>query len=295
MRDLAFAIAFLVIMWPSTIRLETTAPDYVVDTSVLDLHHIPPRPALANSGWELVERIAGLRGSEREAKILAEIRRGNVPEFLRDLKQVHLSLRRPGRPTLSATIWVMPDYLSVGTDEEFVRVPMTFDGAVRVAGEFGMILPTRKIVDAVHAQSDFRLKPQPMKPGPLMSSTAYFVTHNARIEQQLAGRPRGELISGHKKDVVLTNRLLRRPRRVAIYGWHRLSGEPIQPLSLAHQAAYADYSHGLRLVSAKALVEGVPTSILKALSDPELAPLFSYEGAMQVPVQLRVNDLASAR
>jgi hypothetical protein len=134
-----------------------------------------------------------------------------------------------------------------------------------------------------------------MRPGPLMSSTTYFVTHDARTEQQLVGRPRGELISGHKKDVVLTNRLTSMPRRVAIYGWHRLTGRPIQPLSLVHGAGYADYSHGLRLVSATALVEGVPTPIFKALSDPVLAPLFSYEGMMQIPAPLKASNLASAR
>ncbi len=41
----------------------------------------------------------------------------------------------------------------------------------------------------------------------------------------------GKLIAGHKKDVVITNRLLTMPKRVAIYGWHRPNGSPIQPLA----------------------------------------------------------------
>lgn len=295
MKDLAFLVAALMIMWPSTLRLEATAPDLGTDTIVFELHNIPSRPVRASTGSEIIARIAGIRGARREAVILAEIRRGNVPDFLRDLKPVHLSLRRPGRPALSATIWVMPDYLSVGNEDDFVRVPLSYDGAVSIASGFGMILPTRKMVDAIYVQSDFHLKPQPMKPGPLMSSTAYLVTHNAKTEEQLVGRPRGELISGHKKDLVLTNRLTRRPRRVAIYGWHRLNGEPIQPLSLVHGASYTDYSHGLRLVSATALVNGVPTPIAEALKDPELAPLFSYEGVMAVPPQLQATSIDPAR
>ena len=39
--------------------------------------------------------------------------------------------------------------------------------------------------------------------------------------------PLGRVVSGHKKDVVITNRLLRNPARAAIYGWHRLDGDPI--------------------------------------------------------------------
>lgn len=40
------------------------------------------------------------------------------------------------------------------------------------------------------------------------------------------------LLAGHKKDLVLTRRLVGRPDRVAIYDWHRLDGRPIHPLSM---------------------------------------------------------------
>ena len=44
-----------------------------------------------------------------------------------------------------------------------------------------------------------------MTAGPQMQSTAYLVTHNSTVESQLQGR-RG-LVAGHKKDVVLSERL----------------------------------------------------------------------------------------
>ena len=85
-----------------------------------------------------------------------------------------------------------------------------------------------------------------------MTSTEYYRTHNTMIEKQsqtrLASRL-GALVSGHKKDVVLTNRLITHPGQIAIYGWHRAKATPIQPLSTVHGAGYADYSHGIRLVS----------------------------------------------
>ena len=91
-----------------------------------------------------------------------------------------------------------------------------------------------------------KLAPSPLPPGPQMMSNDYYRRHHQAIEAQRTGRP--GLIAGHKKDVVVTNRLVSRPDRVAIYGWHRRDGRPIQPLSLVHEASYADYSHGIRFV-----------------------------------------------
>ena len=121
-----------------------------------------------------------------------------------------------------------------------------------------------------------------------MISTAYYLTHNKMVrDQRLAlGCPLGELISGHKKDVVLTNRLARSQGKVAIYGWHRPSGVPIQPLSTVHGSHYADYSHGIRLISATVLLDGQPCSIWTILEDPALAGVLSDEGAVRVARQL---------
>ena len=41
---------------------------------------------------------------------------------------------------------------------------------------------------------------------------------------------------------------LERPNRVAIYGWHYLNGQPIQPTYAGHVDWYIDYSHGIRPV-----------------------------------------------
>ena len=69
------------------------------------------------------------------------------------------------------------------------------------------------------------------------------------IEDQIAGQYPGELRAGHKKDVVITNLLSERPKRVAIYGWHFPSSEPIQPLTTVHVDWYVDYSHGILRLS----------------------------------------------
>ena len=76
----------------------------------------------------------------------------------------------------------------------------------------------------------------------------------------------------------MTNLLASNPGRIAIFGWHRLNGMPIQPLSTVHGACYADYSHGIRLVSETALVDGKSTSVYDVLQDPALARVLSDEG-----------------
>ncbi len=237
---------------------------------------IPARPQYAMSGSQFAEKTASMSGKEREKVALEELRKGNVPSFLRRLKPVELTYKDDGE-TVTAVIQVAPDYLAIGSDEDFLRIPLSYPAAVSIASRFGCILPTRKIVDEIYFQSFFHYKPQPMRPGPMMRSTAYYLEHQRKIENQRAGRPLGKLASGHKKDVVLTNNLWEKPGRVAIYGWHKPDGEPIQGLSTFHGARYADYSHGVRLISQAVLINGEYRSILDVLENPSLAPAFTYE------------------
>jgi hypothetical protein len=139
------------------------------------------------------------------------------------------------------------------------------------------------MVDAIYEQSAHHLTPAPLPAGPLMRSNQYLARHQQRIDEQRSGLPLGELISGHKKDLVLSNRLRQLPGRVAIYGWHRGPGDPIQPLSTVHGARYVDYSHGVRLVSTTVLVEHRPRSIYDALQEPQIAPVLSAEGVTKDP------------
>ena len=240
---------------------------------------IPPRPAAAMTGSDFVRATSGLTEIEREPVIADQLLAGDLPAFLRRLRQVTLQSRTDGR-ALRITICVTPDYLALGSDRDFLRMPMSLPTALRVAGRFGFVLPTRRMVDAIYEQAEVRLRPQPLPAGPEMRSTAYYWWHDREIrEQGLAlGAPLGVLVAGDKKDLVLTNRLLVKPDRVAIYGWHRGDGDPIQPLSTVHGARYADYSHGVRLVSATAYVDGQPTPIVDLLADPRLSVVLSDEG-----------------
>ena len=115
-----------------------------------------------------------------------------------------------------------------------------------------------------------------------MRSIAYYQTHQRKIETQRValGAALGHLLAGHKKDVVLTNQLTHKPGRVAIYGWHRSVGRPIQPLSTVHGSHYADYSHGVRLVSSSVWIEGQVWPISEVLRHPAMAQVLSAEGVI---------------
>lgn len=271
-------IAGLAVVAACTGPVAAAAQSETADPAAYVLTSIPPRPADALGGTGFVDQLRGLPPPARQAAILREIARGNVPRFLRRLQPITLTGRSRLRKTRTATVWVMPDYLAVGSDTDFVRVPLDFYTATALADEFGLVLPTRKIVNAVYRQAAVRLTPIPMEPGPRMRSPTYVLAHNRQIELARSGRRAGTLTAGHKKDLVLTGRLTRRPPRVAIYGWHRREGEPIQPLSTVHGAAYADYSHGVRLVASSILVDSELHDMFAVLGDRRLAPLVSDEG-----------------
>ena len=224
--------------------------------------NIPARADGALTGTGFAERARDLAGPQRDALVSNELLAGNVPSFLRHLEAVTV------RDAVNViTVCVLPDYLALGTDRDFVFVPLGLDAALEVAGRFGFMLPTRKIVDAIYAASTVRLDPQPLPAGDEMRSTAYLLRHNEMIRTQRAARGAqlGALTAGDKKDLVLTPRLWQNPGRVAIYGWHRATGAPIQPLSTVHGARYADYSHGIRLVSEIVYLNGVQRALADVL------------------------------
>ena len=143
------------------------------------------------------------------------------------------------------TIYVAPDYYKVNG----IRTPVDLDQAIHLVGQYNSILPTVSIVDAIWNSADIHLQPLPMSPGPNMASIPYISKHNSMIENQLGEYDNVSdkaLIAGHKKDIVENTR---KNGRVAIYGWHRENGKPIQPFSTVHGKYYYDYSHGLRFIS----------------------------------------------
>ena len=252
------------------------------------LKAVPARPPSAETGSDFARRVADLDESARERAIAAELLSGDIPAFLRALKPVRLRGALPSGRIVTITLCVMPDYLAIGSDRDFLRIPMRLGTALAVAARFGFVLPTARVVDAIYDQAEVQLAPQPLPASDSMRSTAYYLTHDALVRAQLEGRGAalGALVAGDKKDLVLTDELRAMPGRIAIYGWHVSSGHPIQPLSLWHGKRYADYSHGARLLSQIVLVNDMQRSLYDVMGDPKLAPIVSGEGPIPLTRQL---------
>jgi hypothetical protein len=242
---------------------------------------IPARPADAPGGTAFFRTLEKLTPAAREEAIARELLRGNLPEFLRTFQKVTVTAKDAAGKAHTAVVEVMPDYLAVGDDSDFVRVPVTPRTAALVADAFGCALPTRRLVDEVYRAAAVRLAPDPLTEAREMATT--FLRHNTLIEGRRAGRRLGDLVAGVKKDVVVTNRLAERPGRVAIYGWHTPDGKPIQPLSTVHHEGYVDYSHGARLVRRTVVVDGTPRDVRHALYAAPWHGLLSDEGPVIRP------------
>jgi hypothetical protein len=241
------------------------------------------RTRRAPTGSEFVRQIQGMSDDERESAILDQASSGNFPTFLGHSDPVTLTGHSADGAAVSITVCVAPDYLAIGSDSDYLFVPMRLQTALAVADRYNSLLPTRKIVDAIYAQARVHLQPQPLPASDTMRTTGYYWHHSelVREQRQSFADPPGSLTAGDKKDLVLTNRFWTNPQRVAIYGWHLAEGKPIQPLSTVHGARYADYSHGVRLVGAIAYVNGAAIPLLKVLQDPRLAAILSDEGVLR--------------
>jgi hypothetical protein len=242
---------------------------------------IPQRARAALTGRAFIAAVATLPREEREAAIRRELLAGNIPAFLRALRTVTVTDTAADGTRHTLTYQVMPDYLAIGSDEDFVRMPMNPYTAQSFADAFGFALLTRKMSNDIWRAAEVKLDPMPLTEA--RDSAPTFLLHHRIIERQLAEQPRGVFVAGHKKDVVVTNRLQERAQRVAIYGWHYPDGKPIQPLYNGHVDWYVDYSHGIRPVLRRMKVDGMEQSFEQILSDANLSALLSDEGVIAAP------------
>lgn len=200
---------------------------------------------------------------------------------------------RDGKHT--GQIFVANDYLALGspTDADYLRLPLTPISAQRIVDAHGALLPTSKMVDDIWKASTIKLFPVPLVPNK-GANLAQYQEHSKAIDEQLralypqlvspitgipANAGRNALVSGQKKDIILSN--IWKPGKVVIYGWHRPDGTRIQPKSNIHGDFYVDYSHGIRLVSPDMMVDGKPMKTTDVMQSKELSSLVSDEGPLK--------------
>ena len=258
---------------------------------------IPPRPIDAITGSQFMNSVSNLSFEDREARIYDEISKGNIPEFLRSLTKIETNFNDANGVNHSVIYEVMPDYLAIGSNEDFCRIPMGPITAQKLADLFGAVMPTSKLVDNIYANSITKLAPQSYTPvGNENEKVAKFILHNSDIEQQRksVGGNLGELTGGIKKDVILSNKIVdpTRTHHVVIYGWHQLNGLPIQPIYNGHIDTYVDYSHGIRFINSELLIDSVVVHYRDILTDGVLYKILSNEnGVMERPSYLKIDGI----
>jgi len=219
------------------------------------------------TGAEFYRIAATYNWQQRDSFAVQQILAGNIPFFLKQLKKVDVSITdsTTGK-IIAAYYFVMPDYLSVGNDDDWARIPLTPMAAQKIADSFHCFLPTRRMVDDIYRSASIKLEPIPMFA--FRDSTVTMWQHHLMIEGQR--KERKGLIAGIKKDVVISGKLLHDAKkdRVAIYGWHKPDGKPIQPLYTGHVNWYVDYSHGNRLIYEYIWVEGKKMHYKEVLQHP---------------------------
>lgn len=228
------------------------------------------------SGNDFYHQAFAMKWQERDSFVVKEILAGNLPSFLKKFVNVKVSIvDSVTNKTIEAEYFVSPDYLCIGSDDDWARINITPLAAQKIADSFNCFLPTRKMVDDIYKAAKVKLEPVPMYA--FRDSTPTMWHHHLIIEGQRNGR--SGLIAGIQKDVVISGKISRdpKPERVAIYGWHKLDGRPIQPLYTGHIYWWVDYSQGIRLVYRKIKVGKKWMDYTEVLNDTVLKKLLCDE------------------
>lgn len=241
--------------------------------------YFPERSARFN-GSDLAAMLSGLSASKREDFILEQVRNGCVPDFMRTPSLIILT-----GAGATANIEVCPDYLCLGTDDDFIYTQCNIVTAQKIADVIGAMLPTKKIVDECWHQAAVRIPPNTQKPDVYMVTTPVFLKQSREVRAlRLKNEaPLGSLVGGSFKDYILVKSMVGKPDRTCIYGWHRPNGVPIQGPNLsAHAKTYVDYSQCPRFISREMMVGDDVFSVADVLAHPLLHVLVTTEGVSKV-------------
>jgi hypothetical protein len=192
--------------------------------------------------------------------------------------------------------------MAIGSEQDYLYIPMTPSTAQFIADQLDCSLPTKKLVDHIYNSAEIKLDPQPIPPSDQMTTVPVFNQHTDLVKQQIAqrgfDRTANNIIGGHKKDIIISNKIYspdRNYERVVIYGWHLGVNNPIQPVYNGHSAMYADYSHGVRYISQIAYVNEDSMMVADILTDVNLSALMSSEGTISVPFYPESTFLSSLK
>ncbi len=256
-------------------------------TSFAQTLNLPPRPANAPTGSQFSNIILLMSQTDRENWVLNQVAIGNIPNWMRTLVPVTINQTIGGTPH-TLTYYVAPDYLAIGSDQDYFLEPTTPILAQRIANLLNCTLPTRLMVNQIWTNSPVKLTASTVAPTNNNNATVpVFILQDSEVmalrNAVTNTHPLGALVSGDKKDEIISPEIYTDFQNgvttpVVIYGWIQPNGSPIQPEFNGHSESYMDYSHGIRMVQMAVILDGVTNTVTNLLTDSVLWPLLSDEG-----------------
>src|SRR5258705_1987377 len=106
-----------------------------------------PQSSSIVTGNDFYHQAFAMHWKERDSFATKEILSGNIPSLLRNFTGIHISVTDSlSGKTTKTVYYVAPDYLSIGNNDDWARIPMTPMAAQKIADSFQCFLPTRKMV-----------------------------------------------------------------------------------------------------------------------------------------------------
>jgi hypothetical protein len=226
-------------------------------------------------------------GPARDAAILAALGRGEL-----DITWGSVRVEAGGHV-------IMVNVTADAVKLNGVRVDVSAQLNQQIADGSGALLLTAKMADLCWLQRSVAIDP-PVRP--ITDSTAAMVDTSQRIDAALAdGGYAGGLISGPWKFWLIDNQIpADRAMNYGFFvipdsgmGWRGIAteamvtvpssqGRAIQGRGTVHNMMHTDYSQLCHMMHRACLADGVTRDLLDVLQDPDLAPLISHEGPLQV-------------
>lgn len=261
---------------------------------------LPERPSDALTGSQFMQemqKLGNMNNKPTQAKmerlIEQEIAKGNLPSFCRPENMKTLTME--GRDGTQVQFKAGLDYLAIGSDDDYVRIPITPILAQNLSEKYGWGLPTRAMAHSIHDLADIKLvgiglvnnEEDELK----MQGIGFMQRHNKDINKQLGAkglerlRSGKALVAGHKKDVIISRYVIDHPNGAMDYSGLYTDGKnPVQD-NPAHEWTYRDYSHGFRPIGGDVVIaypDGSTQSMkyYDAIKNPQIAKILNgAEGA----------------
>jgi len=237
------------------------------------------------SAGDIAAELAGLTTTDDiDAVYRRHLKSGDVPSY------IATEGWWPGKVIITGgghtlEILSIPDYGAIGSADDPYRIGKSSEKfAQEYADAFDSILVSQKLLRDIEAAADPKFPFMPVQKGGGADDSIDAVgtaNDKARAAFEKAGvTPGSRNTIGYRKSYVVRPNL--DGTYLAIYGgrWSAAGGL-VQPTSgHAHTEGYADYSHGLTLVSRKAKLDGEDVDLRDLFNskDPTILALVSDEG-----------------